>query len=253
MAKRVRLHKYLANAGYCSRRRAELLIQAGLVQVNGRTVSNLGATIDPSRDVVTIHGEVIVPPEPLTIMLNKPAGFLSSTHDTHDRLTVMDLLPRWVRNRGVVPVGRLDLDTEGLLLLTNDGDLHHLVTHPRYGCPKEYFVRVAGRVTRAKASRLEKGIRLEDGPALPARILDLKHKEETTEVRLELREGRKREIKRMFKALGHEVLYLKRTRIGPIELGDLPRGAWRELVPEEMEALRAACRTVGAQRTRDRI
>jgi len=136
MAKRVRLHKYLANAGYCSRRRAELLIQAGLVQVNGRTVSNLGATIDPSRDVVTIHGAVIVPPEPLTIMLNKPAGFLSSTHDTHDRLTVMDLLPRWVRNRGVVPVGRLDLDTEGLLLLTNDGDLHHLVTHPRYGCPK---------------------------------------------------------------------------------------------------------------------
>jgi len=204
-------------------------------------VRKVGATIDPEKDIVTIHGEVIVPPEPLTIMLNKPAGFLSSTHDTHDRLTVMDLLPRSVRNRGVLPVGRLDLDTEGLLLFTNDGELHHLVTHPRYGCPKEYFVTVAGTLKDKELSKLEKGIKLEDGPALPVKVLDCENKGNCTDLRVELREGRKREIKRMFKALGHEVLYLKRVRVGPIALGDLPRGAWRELSEEEVESLRKAC------------
>jgi 23S rRNA pseudouridine2605 synthase len=243
MAKRVRLHKYMANAAYCSRRHAELLIEAGLVEVNGKTVETTGHQIDPRRDTVTIHGEVIVPPEPLTIMLNKPPGFISSTHDTHDRLTVMDLLPRSVLRRGVVPAGRLDLDTRGLLLLTNDGDLLHLVTHPRYGCPKEYVVRVTGRLGPRKRERLSRGVELEDGPTQPARILACQPKGPETQVRLELTEGRKREIKRMFAVLGHEVVYLERVRIGPLKLGSLPQRRWRELSPEEIEALRGACAT----------
>lgn len=243
MAKRVRIHKYIANAGYCSRRHAELLIEAGLVEVNGEAVREAGRQIDPRLDAVTIHGEVILPPERLTIALNKPTGFISSTHDTHDRLTVMDLLPRSVRRLGVVPVGRLDLDTRGLLLMTNDGDLHHLVTHPRYGCPKEYIVRIGGRLEREDRERLARGIELEDGETQPVQILSSHQSGGETELRLELREGRKREIKRIFAALGHEVLYLERVRVGPLRLGDLAPRAWRRLSPEEIDALRAACRT----------
>ncbi len=241
MAQRVRLHKYIANAGYCSRRHAELLIAAALVEVNGTTATEAGTQINPQRDVVTIHQEIIVPPEPLTIMLNKPPDFISSTHDTHDRLTVMDLLPRPVRQRGVVPVGRLDLDTRGLLLLTNDGDLHHRVTHPRYGCPKEYLARVGGRFGRKKRELLAAGIRLEDGPTQPVRVFSCRSTGAETEIRLELREGRKREIKRIFATLGHDVTYLERVRVGPIELGDLPLRQWRELSEREIDDLRAAC------------
>jgi len=211
------------------------------VKVNGRTVREVGVQIDPGHDEVTINEERIVLPEPFTIILNKPAGFISSTHDTHERLTVMDLLPRSVRNRGVIPVGRLDLDTVGLLLMTNDGDLHHLVTHPRYGCPKEYVVEVEGRVGPRKRERLSRGVTLEDGPTQPVRILEYELSGDGSRLRIELTEGRKREIKRMFAALGHRVTSLERVRIGPITLGDLPRGAWRELGPEEIEALRKAC------------
>jgi pseudouridine synthase len=242
MAKRVRLHKYIANAGYCSRRHAELLIAAGLVEVNGATAAEAGTQVNPDKDVVTIHEEIILPPEPLTIMLNKPPDFISSTHDTHDRLTVMDLLPRSIRQRGVMPVGRLDLDTRGLLLLTNDGDLHHLVTHPRYGCPKEYMVRISGRFGKKKRELLTAGVDLDDGPTQPVRIFSCRPKGPETELQLELREGRKREIKRMFATLGHDVTYLERVRIGSIQLGDLPLRRWRELSPEELDGLRADCR-----------
>lgn len=245
MAKqRLRLHKYIANCGYCSRRHAEHLITAGLVRVNGKPVSELGVKVLPGRDEVTIHDEVIALPTPLTIMLNKPGGFITSTHDTHDRLTVMDLLPMAVRRAGVIPVGRLDLDTMGLLLMTNNGDLHHRITHPRYECPKEYFVKVTGRLSQQGRRRLENGITLDDGPAQPARLLSVQPKNRQCHIRIELKEGKKREIKRMFKAVGNEVIYLKRIRIGPLSLGDLPEQKWRALSDDEIEALYAACQTV---------
>ena len=133
---RERLQKYIANCGYCSRRKAELLIEAGLVEVDGTVVRELGAKIDPSRQGVRIHGEDILPPSRRVVALHTPAGFITSTHDTHDRLTVMDLLPRRIAETGVLPAGRLDLETEGLLILTNDGDLQHRITHPRYECVK---------------------------------------------------------------------------------------------------------------------
>ena len=241
MSASVRLHKYIANCGYCSRRHAELLIAAGLVRVNGATASEPGSALDPRRDRVTINGEEITPPPLHTIMLHKPAGFISSTHDTHERLTVMDLLPRTLVHAGVVPVGRLDLDTFGLLLMTNDGELHHRITHPSYECPKEYFVRVQGKIPPQKVERLARGLLLDDGPTQPVGVLSCEHRGAESELRVELTEGRKREVKRMFATLGHEVSYLKRLRIGPLALGDLPVGAWRELTGEELAAIRRAC------------
>lgn len=241
MPKTVRLHKYIANCGYCSRRHAELLIAAGLVQVNGRIAMEPGTGIAPARDAVSIHGERILPPPSRTIMLHKPAGFISSTHDTHERLTVMDLIPRALRHDGVTPAGRLDLDTEGLLVLTNNGDLLHRITHPRYMCPKEYLARVQGRVSAGACARLERGVLLDDGPTQPSRILARHYRSMETELHLELTEGRKREVKRMLAAVGHEVLYLKRLRVGALLLGDLPRGAWRDLTGDEVQALYAAC------------
>jgi len=231
---RVRLHKYIANCGYCSRRHAELLIAAGLVQVNGGAPP-AGVAIVPGEDRVTIHGDEIVPPPKMTIALNKPAGFISSTHDTHERLTVMDLLPRRMREWGVFPVGRLDLDTEGLLLLTNDGDLAHRLTHPRYECEKEYRAVVEGRLGGEARRRLVEDDRLVHGMTRPVRIVGLRDLGDRTEVRIVLREGLKRQIRLMFRSVGHEVKDLERSRIGGLTLGDLPRGGWRELRRDEIE------------------
>src|SRR5262245_58861696 len=170
---RVRLHKYIANCGYVSRRRAELLIRAGRVQVNGRTVTEVGTSIYPSRDRVVINSDLVQPPARVTIMLHKLPGFITSTHDTHERLTVMDLLPR-MQELGVKPVGRLDQDTAGLLILTNDGDLDHQLTHPRYEIEKEYGVEVEGKPARAALERVERGIMIEGELTAPARVSDVR-------------------------------------------------------------------------------
>lgn len=233
--KPVRLHKYIANCAYCSRRHAELLIAAGRVQVDGRAVREKGTVIRPGVDRVVINGDEIVPPPRMTIALNKPAGYITSTHDTHERLTVMDLLPRRMRQFGVFPVGRLDLDTEGLLILTNDGDLAHRLAHPRHACEKEYRVVIAGRLSDAGRRRLEQGIELDGRKTAPARVGGLRRGDGKTVFRIAVHEGRKRQIRCMAQALGHEVLALERIRIGGLELGDLARGAWRELEPAEIE------------------
>jgi pseudouridine synthase len=233
----MRLHRFIAHCGTTSRRRAELLIEAGRVAVNGKTVSRLGQIVNPARDVVTVNGEEIRPPEPLTIIFHKPAGVITSTHDTHERLTVMDLLPKTVRDRGVLPVGRLDQDTEGLLILTNDGDLSHRIAHPRHETEKEYEAFLAGRPAAAEIARLEAGVRLEDGMTAPAVVAAVEPAPDGARVRLIIHEGRKRQVRRMFEAVGHEVLHLKRVRIGGLALGALPRGAWRELAESEVAAL----------------
>jgi len=233
----MRLHKYIANCGYTSRRRAELLIQAGRVQVNGKVLTSLGTTIEPEKDVILVNGERIVPPPQLTIAFNKPAGVITSTHDTHDRLTVMDILPRSLRERGVLPAGRLDQDTEGLLVLTNDGDLAHRITHPRYETEKEYEAVVSGSPAREALSRLERGVRIEGELTAPARIASVKPEGGSTRVCIVIHEGKKRQVRRMFEAIGHDVIYLRRVRVGRLVLGDLPLGEWRELTPEDIEAL----------------
>ncbi len=234
----MRLHKFIANCGYTSRRRAELLIQAGRVQVNGHIVRELGSTIDPSKDRVSINGDRIVPPEKMTIMLNKLPGFITSTHDTHDRLTVMDLLPRRMRDLGVMPVGRLDQDTRGLLILTNDGDLNHRITHPRYEIEKEYLVEVEGNPSPDALRRIEDGITIDGEKTAPARILNVELQKSTTRLKVAISEGRKRQIKKMFEAVGYPVISLWRIRIGGLKLGKLAPGEWRKLHPSEIEASR---------------
>lgn len=237
---RERLQKYIANCGYCSRRKAELLIEAGLVRVDGVVVRELGAKIDPGKSDVRIHGERILPPSGLTIALHKPAGFITSTHDTHDRLTVMDLLPRRLADTGVLPAGRLDLETEGLLILTNDGDLQHRITHPRYECEKEYHVELDRSPTSAELAKLAEGIWLREleRTTAPAELTDLRRRPDGGAIlRIRIREGMKRQIRRMFEALGMTVTYLRRLSIGGVLLGELPRGEWRELTREEVASL----------------
>ena len=242
MKKRLRLHKYIANCGYTSRRRAELLILAGRVQVNGKVVDTLGHTMDSDRDEIVVNGDRVVPPPRETILFHKPTAVITSTHDTHDRLTVMDILPKRFRETGVFPVGRLDQNTEGLLILTNDGDLHHRITHPRHEIDKEYAADVRGRPTAPDLKRFESGIVLDGRKTAPAEVIGMERvttagAEEVSRVTVVIREGRKRQVRLMFEALGHPVLRLRRVRIGKLVLGDLPAGAWRKLGDEEIRSL----------------
>ena len=234
---RMRLHRYIAHCGYCSRRRAELLIEAGRVDVNRKVVRVVGSIVNPARDEVRINGEPITPPAPLTILFNKPPNVITSTHDTHNRLTVMDLLPKSILDRGVLPVGRLDLDTEGLLILTNDGDLSHRITHPSFETEKEYDATVASRPRQSDLERLEKGVRIEDGLTAPARILSVKPVGNATRIKVVIHEGKKRQVRRMFEVIGHIVSRLQRVRIGKLELGELKATEWRALSEEEIRGL----------------
>src|SRR5688572_15938486 len=232
----MRLHKLIANCGYSSRRRAELLIQAGRVRVNGKLVTSLGANVYPG-DKVEVNGEELRLPPRMTIALNKPAGIITSTHDTHDRLTVMDILPRRLKDLGVLPAGRLDQDTEGLLVLTNDGDLAHRITHPSFETEKEYEALVGGVPGSRAIERLEKGIQIEGEWTAPARVNVLRKEGQGARARIVIREGKKRQVRRMFEAVGHPVVELRRVRIGSLTLGALPPGEWRELGAEEVAGL----------------
>ena len=235
--KKLRLHKYIANCGYTSRRRAELLIQAGRVQVNGKLVTTLGSLVHPLKDQVVINGDQVKPPERYTIMLHKPALIITSTHDTHDRLTVMDILPKRFREMGVFPVGRLDRDTEGVLILTNDGDLHHHISHPRHTIDKEYRVTVKGFPSKEACKNFERGMMIDGKKTAPAQILSMVQKQDIGVGTVVIREGRKRQIRRMFDALGHPVIHLTRTRIGDLAIGKLPLGEWRVLKAPEIAML----------------
>ncbi len=239
-----RLQKYLAHAGVASRRHAEELILAGDVTVNGGVVRELGTRVDPERDEVRVRGQVVRPPErPLYILLNKPLDTVSTAHDPEGRRTVLDLLPEQWRARRVYPVGRLDWDSEGLLLLSDDGDLALRMTHPRYALAKEYHALVAGQPAQRALHQLARGIPLEGDtrPTAPARVRRLAGAgDDATWLSIELHEGRNRQVRRMCEAIGHPVLRLRRVRVGPLALGPLPLGASRPLTADEVAAIKRA-------------
>lgn len=229
-----RVQRALARAGFGSRRTCEELIAAGRVQVNDR-VASLGDRVDPARDEVRVDGRrVSVDPGLRYLALHKPAGVTTTMRDPHADRDLRGLLPPGPR---VFAVGRLDRDTEGLLLLTNDGDLANRLAHPRHGVEKEYLAEVTGSPTRTQVGRLVRGVRLEDGPARALSARPVGRSAGRGAVRLVLAEGRKREVRRMLEAVGLPVRRLIRTRVGPVRLGRLPPGELRELSAAEVRAL----------------
>jgi pseudouridine synthase len=236
-ASRLRLNRYLAGRGVASRRGADLLIEAGRVAVNGRTAA-LGTLVDPLHDGVAVDGRP-VPPELArrTLMLNKPVGVVSTRHDPGGRPTVLDLVEDAT---GLYPVGRLDTDSRGLLLLTTDGDLAFRLTHPRHGVRKRYLVTVRGRAAAAALKTLVAGVQLEDGPARALSATRAGEKRGDSLIEVEMGEGRRREVRRLCAAVGLVVTDLERVGFGPLQLGRLAEGTCRRLRPPEELALRDA-------------
>ncbi len=228
-----RLQKVLSAAGVASRRVVEDLIAEGRITVNGE-VAELGAKADPLHDEIAVDGVVTgVDMSRVTFVLNKPVGTISTASDTHGRQTVVDLVDT---ERRIYPVGRLDADSEGLLLLTNDGGLAQRLTHPSYGVDKEYLVSVDGEPNRGSLRTLREGVELDDGRTSPARVSQLS----PGLLRIVIHEGRNRQIRRMCDAIGHPVTRLVRTRIGPLSDNTLQPGEWREVTGPELRALETA-------------
>jgi pseudouridine synthase len=233
-----RIQKILAKAGIASRREAEKMVLEGRVTVNGKVVDTLGFKADFSSDHIKVDGKRIAHVEPnVTLLLNKPRGYVSTVRDPQGRPTVMDLLKN-VRYR-VYPVGRLDFDAEGLLVLTNDGGLAYRLSHPKFSVPKTYWVKVSGVPDANKLGRLMRGVMLEDGRATALSLKILRKREKNCWVEIVVTEGRNRLVKRMFSAIGHSVFKLKRVEFGPIHLGSLAVGQFRYLTPEEMKKLKS--------------
>lgn len=235
----MRLNKYLAQAGIASRRKADTLISEGRVSVNGEIVSQLGIQVDDVKDIVSLDGKPLKPvKEMVYIMLHKPVSYLVSCDDNFRRPTVLDLVGKY-RNL-VKPVGRLDLNSSGLLLLTNDGELAFRLTHPRYNIDKTYLVKCEGFLADEQIAGLEKGVRFEDGViTAPAKIELLSRTENFSRYRITIHEGRKRQIRLMSLTLGHRVIALKRLSFGSLNLGDLNEGKYRSLTPDEIIKLRS--------------
>jgi 23S rRNA pseudouridine2605 synthase len=231
-----RLQKILAKAGIASRRRAEELIKEGKVRVDGKVVTEMGTKVDPDAQDIECDGiHVAAREKKIYILLHKPAGFLSTVHDPQGRPIVTDLLPQ-VKER-VYPVGRLDLDTEGALLLSNDGELAQKILHPSHEVNKTYVAKVKGKPNTKKLAALSRGITIEGRKTWPADIEVLQTKPQATTIKIIIHEGRKRQVRKMFDAVGHPVLQLKRTAYGQLELGDLRPGKYRFLSPEDIKMI----------------
>jgi len=232
-----RLQKVMAAAGIASRRKCENLILEGKVKVNGNVVNELGFKVRPAKDVIEVDGKVISFPEKVYLILNKPAGYLTTVSDSFNRPTVMDLIKEEIR---VFPVGRLDYDTEGLLIFTNAGELAHRLMHPGFKLKKTYVAEVKGCPDDESLDRLRSGIKLEDGITYPAGVKLIKKGEKSSTVTITISEGRKRQVRRMFEAIGCDVVKLKRTKYGPLTLKGLKLGKYRHLSDLEIKSLMEA-------------
>lgn len=236
----MRLQKFLARAGVASRRGSEDLMSAGRVAVNDRIVTELGAKVDPRVDVVAVDGVEVRPAgRPIYLALNKPMRVMTTMRDPEGRDTVAAHVPVDAYP-GLFPVGRLDYDTTGLLLFTTDGELSHRLLHPRWKVPKTYRVLVDRKPDLCTVKSLRNGIELDDGPTTPAQVRTVEHRGPRTLMEITITEGRKRQVRRMFSAVGHPVIELERVSFGPVDLGDLAPGAWRHLDAAEVEGLREA-------------
>jgi pseudouridine synthase len=242
-----RLAKLIAAAGVTSRRKAGDLVRAGRVRVDGAVVTDPGLEVDVGRAAVTVDGRAITAEPKRYLILNKPRGPLSTVVDQRGRKTVLDLLgdPK----ERLFPAGRLDADTEGLLLISNDGDLTHRLTHPRYGVQKVYEAEVAGRPSGEAVRKLERGVMLPEGRTGPVEIKVLRGSEQRTVLEITVHTGRKRMIRRLLKGIGHPVVTLRRTRLGPLTVGGLEPGEWRELTDGEVAELDAYTRARAAPHT----
>ncbi len=235
----MRLQRFLSQAGVASRRKAEELITAGRVQVNGRVVTELGTKIDSARDRVVVAGRTLSAEEHVYILLHKPKGYVTSRHDPDGRPTVMDLLGGI--DERIYPVGRLDYNTEGLLVLTNDGELANGLMHPRGEVQKTYRVKLQGLVPSEQLAALERGVTLDDGArTAPAKVVALTATDKNSWIELTIHEGKNRQVHRMADAIGFGVLKLQRVRYAGLELGDLQLGKWRRLLAREVDGLRRA-------------
>ena len=229
-----RLQKLIAQAGICSRRAAEKLISDGKVTVDGKIVRELGAKADPSKNKIRVDGKLLrFDTEKIYLLLNKPRGYVSTVHDDRGRKTVLELLGENFSER-VYPVGRLDLNSEGLLLLTNDGELTNALIHPRNEIKKTYRVKITGTVTEEKLDKLRAGIELDDGLTLPAEIFLL----DDGQIEITIHEGRNRQVRRMFAAIGCDVKRLRRIKVSFLTLDGLKVGAFRKLTAEEISRLK---------------
>ncbi len=234
--KQIRFNRFLAMAGLGSRRVCDDLIQQGLITVNGQIEKNPATRINPTRDEVVFQGkQVQLEIQYQYYLLNKPAQVITTTDDPYGRTTIIDLLPSQER---IYPVGRLDYDTTGVILLTNDGDLAYSLTHPKFQIPKTYSVRVLGKVNQTDFDQIALGINIEAKTPAIAEVLDHSYTDRFTDIRLVLREGRKREIKRIFMALGHKVVKLHREQFAFLRVDDLPVGKYRELSSAEITKLK---------------
>lgn len=232
-----RLQKFLARAGVASRRAAEEIIRAGRVVVNDQVVTEMGVKVDPGRDVVKVDGRPVkVKAALVTVMLHKPSGYVCTTRDPQGRRVVTELLGQ--RPERLYPVGRLDYDATGLLLLTNDGELAYRLTHPSFLVPRIYRVTVAGEVSRETQRQLAAGVEL-DGRTVFPEIMVIKREPEKTVLEITVHEGRYHLIKRLMEQVGHPVMKLKRIAFGPLKLEGLARGTFRELTWREIQALKA--------------
>ncbi len=231
------LQRYMARCGVASRRGSEAIILEGRVTVNGRLANEMGIRVNPEEDTVAVDGkEIAIPVNHVVIMLNKPAGYLTSLSDPFSRPCVIDLLPK-DEYPGLTYIGRLDFDTTGLLLFSNDGELVHRLSHPKYHVDKTYRAHVKGVPNQDTLSRLEKGVKLEDGMTAPAKARLLSSKKDSSVIELTIHEGRKHQVKRMCKEVGHPVQSLHRCSFGSLTLDSLKPGQWRLLTDKEISLL----------------